>query len=274
MTSTTLPAHAGSPMDDDPEPWSSPELWASLRAAVGRARGDGSGGLNRSEYAAALLSKLAERRPPGARLGTKVQLRELCEVSVGTFNEAVKLAQSRGCVTSRPGPGGGIFAAEQSPIVRLGNSVLALDGDATSVAEAVRLRDALDPLLVEDALWHSSAADFGAMRACLATMAAGIAADDPTAFIRGNWALHAKIAEVSPNAMLRSIYISLLELIESHTLSVRAGELQSLPDYIAARYDLHVQIVDAIEHRDRPLALALIAEHNTTVSEPPKPDHG
>jgi len=31
-------------------------------------------------------------------------------------------------------------------MVRLGNSMLALDDDAASVADAVRLRDALDPL--------------------------------------------------------------------------------------------------------------------------------
>lgn len=262
MTTTSIPTSTGATAEVDPD------LWRSLRASVSRARGDGPGTSNRSEYAASLLASLAERSSSGARLGTKVQLREMCEVSVGTFNEAVKLAQSRGYVTSRPGPGGGIFAAEQSPMVRLGNSVLALDGDATSVAEAVRLRDALDPLLVEDALWHSSATDLNAMRTCLDAMSAAIAADDSIAFIRGNWALHARIAEISPNAILRSIYVSLLELIESHTLAVRAAESGSLPDYIASRYDLHVRIVDAIERRDRGLALELIAEHNTTMAQP------
>ena len=148
--------------------------------------------------------------------------------------------------------------------------MLSLDGDATSVAEAVRLRDALDPLLVEDALWHSSAADLNAMRTCLDAMSAAIVADDAIAFIRGNWALHARIAEVSPHAILRSIYVSLLELVESRTLAVHAAESGSLPDYIAARYDLHVRIVDAIEHRDRGLALELIAEHNTTMPQPDK----
>lgn len=246
------------------------EVWTSLRASVARSRKDGSGSTNRSEYAAALLAKLSEQSPSGARLGTKMRLRELCDVSVGTFNEAVKLAQSRGYVNSRPGPGGGLFAAEQSPIVRLGNSVLDLDGDATSVAEAIRLRNALDPLLIEDALWHSSAADMHAMRACLTEMAAAIDVGDPTAFIRSNWALHARIAEVSPSAILRSVYIGLLELIESHTLAVRATESASLPDFIASRYELHVQIVDAIEHRDLAVALDLVAEHNT-LSQPVTP---
>lgn len=250
---------------DGLEPTVSAERWRSVKAAVNQSQGSSSRNVNRSEYAASLLAKLAERSSPGARLGTKVELRELCEVSVGTFNEAVKLAQSRGYVSSRPGPGGGIFASEQSAIVRLGNSVLALDGSATSVAEAVRMRDALDPLLVEDALWHSSANDLSAMRTCLALMETAAAANDPLAFIRGNWALHARIAEVSPSPILRSVYVSLLELIETHTLEVNATESEPLPEFIAARYDLHVRIVDAIETRDRDLALKLVAEHNVTM---------
>ena len=56
---------------------------------------------SRAEYAARILERLAEEAEPGERLGTKVDLRARCDVSVGTFNEAVKLAQSRGCIVSR-----------------------------------------------------------------------------------------------------------------------------------------------------------------------------
>lgn len=219
---------------------------------------------SRAEYAARKLQQLAERAAPGEHLGTKVALRKFCGVSVGTFNEAVKLAQSRGYVVSRSGPGGGIFAVERSPIARLGNSVLALDSSATSVAEAVRMRDALDPLLVEDALWHSSATDIREMRGCLEEMAAARDGDDPVAFVHANWALHRRIAEVSPSAILRSVYISLLELIQAHTLGVGGTGTQPLPDYVAERYLLHEQLVDAIEARDQDEARRLIHEHNNT----------
>lgn len=37
-------------------------------------------------------------------------------------------------------------------MVRLGNSMMALDKDAASFAGVVRLRDEIDPLLVDDAL--------------------------------------------------------------------------------------------------------------------------
>jgi DNA-binding FadR family transcriptional regulator len=248
-------------LDDEQSDAPGADEWRRIRST---ARGGPLAGatVNRSEYAARILAQLAERSVPGRRLGTKVALREQCEVSVGTFNEAVKLAQSRGYVTSRTGPGGGIFAAERSPIVRLGNSVLALSGDATTVADAVRIRDALDPLLVEDALWHSSATDVQQMRARLAEMAAARDAADGVAFVRANWALHARIAEVSPSTILRSIYLSLLEVIESHTLAVSGTSDRPLPEYVAARHLLHEQLVDAIEARDRAAALRLIAQHN------------
>ena len=93
------------------------------------------------------------------------------EAKAETLIEALRIAQSRGVISVRPGPGGGVFAAAQSPMVRLGNSVLALDADETSVAEAVRIRDALDPLLIEDALWYASPADIAEMREILADMA-------------------------------------------------------------------------------------------------------
>lgn len=220
--------------------------------------------LSRGESAAAQLIAIAEEAVPGDRLGSKEELRARCAVSVGTFNEAVRIAQSRGVISVRPGPGGGVFAATQSPMVRLGNSVLALDTGQTSVTEAVRIRDALDPLLIEDALWHASPADIAGMREVLAEMAAAAERQDPDRFVRANWALHARIAAVSPNPMLRSLYVNLLDQIESHTLAVLPDTERPLPEYVADRLTLHTEIVDAIDDRDRDRALALIGRHTTS----------
>jgi DNA-binding FadR family transcriptional regulator len=224
----------------------------------------------RTELAAARLTAIAGAAMPGDRLGSKEELRTQCGVSVGTFNEAIRLLQARKLVTVRPGPGGGLFAAEPSPMVRLGNSVLALDAEQTSVADAVRIRDALDPLMIEDALWHSSPAAIAQMRAQVRRMNDAVDAHDPIAFIRANWGLHARIAAVSPNVMLRSLYSSLLDLIESHTLSVIPAGDQPLPEYIAQRYQLHASLVEAIAERDSGQALHLITEHNTTDQLSPK----
>jgi DNA-binding GntR family transcriptional regulator len=148
--------------------------------------------------------------------------------------------------------------------VRLGNSVLALDGDQASVAQAVRIRDALDPLLIEDALWHASPADIAELRDILAEMAAAVQQFDPSRFVHANWALHARIAAVSPHAMLRSLYVNLLDQIETHTLAVLPYGEGPIAEYLAERHALHTAIIDAIDTRDRDRALALIAAHNTS----------
>jgi DNA-binding FadR family transcriptional regulator len=223
---------------------------------------------SRGESTADRLIIIANAASPGERLGSKDELRARCGVSVGTFNEAVRIAQSRGVVSVRPGPGGGVFASAPSAMVRLGNSVLALDDAETSVAEAVRIRDALDPLLIEDALWHASPADIAEMRKIIAEMAIAVDHGDPTAFVHANWQLHARIAATSPHPVLRSLYMSLLDQIESHTLDVLPVSEQPLPEYIAARQSLHAAIVDALDARDHDLALTLIAEHNTSNALP------
>lgn len=217
----------------------------------------------RPEQAAELLTALAANAEPGDRLGTKDELRAYCGVSVGTFNEALRLVQARGVVTVRPGRVGGLFASRQSPLVRLGNSVLALDEDATSVAEAIRVRDALDPLLVQDALRHASADDLAAIRHELERMRRAADDLDRIAFVRAHWALHARIADVSPHAMLRSLYLSLLEIIERHTVSVEPVGGQ-LPESMKSGYDFHASLVAAITDGDETNAMALISEHRTT----------
>lgn len=216
--------------------------------------------LSRAEIAADELTVMVEGLTPGDRLGSMEELRALCRVSVGTFNEAIRIAQSWGVIKVRRGPKGGVFAAEQSALVRLGNSILDLDAGATSVQEAIRIRNALEPLLIEDALRHSSAADVEEMREHLASMAYAVAVADAIAFARANWQLHARIAAASPHPVLRSMYTKLLNLIETHTLAAE----QPLPQDISERLLLHEKLVDAIDARDRTAAAELITRHNTT----------
>jgi DNA-binding FadR family transcriptional regulator len=218
-------------------------------------------GLTRPEQAAEHLASMVLAAEPGDRLGTKDELRVSCGVSVGTFNEALRMVQARGLVTVRSGPGGGLFASQQSPLVRLGNAMLALDDDAASVADAFRLRHALDPLLVQDALEHASAHDIGKLRAELDEMKVAAASGDRTAFIRASWQLHIRLAQISPSALLRSFYLNLLDITDSHLLAAEYVQGEPLSDYMHSRYDVHVALVDAIAAHD-PRALELVREHN------------
>lgn len=218
--------------------------------------------LTRPERAAQRIAELVRATDAGARLGTKDELRHRCGVSVGTLNEALRLAQSRGLIDVRPGPGGGVFAAEQSPLVRLGNSVLALDAEATSVADAIRIRDNLEQLIITDAAWHSSPADMAAYRAQLAAMATAADRPDPAAFMTANWDLHELFVRVNPSPMLRAIYTPLLEIIRGHTIEIQAADGHTAEELMRTRYEVHADLVEAIASGDTARLQTAITAHS------------
>ncbi|WP_225887541.1 FadR/GntR family transcriptional regulator [Streptomyces canus] len=234
--------------------------------ALRRAEWGQAGGASRAEAAADAVAELAARVAPGTRLGTKEELRSRCGVSVGTFNETLRLLQVRGVVTVQRGPGGGLFAAEQTPMTRLAHSVLALDASPGDVAQALRIRNALEPLLWQDALWHASPADIKDLRVRLEAMAAAAAEGDAGEFVRANWRLHARVADITPNPLLCSLYVALLELVERHALEVRPQAGVPLARHIRDRWRLHAAMVDALDERDEETLLRLVAEHDTATA--------
>ncbi|MQY09675.1 FadR/GntR family transcriptional regulator [Actinomadura macrotermitis] len=229
---------------------------ATLREERGGQRPAG-----RAEEAAAHVSRLLARLEPGARLGTKEQVRTTCGVSAGTFNVTLRLLQERGLVVVRPGPGGGLFAPEGPP----GPGAARHDADdedaAAALRDAFRVREAIEPLIIEDALWHGSPADFAELREF--TRAMGEAADrsDGTAYVHAAWRFHARLAAISPGPLLRDCYLRAQEVIETRTGAI-------LPDgepaegFLRRRCELHAALVDALDRRDREAIMGLLGEHN------------
>src|SRR6266498_2895 len=194
---------------------------------------------------------------PGHRLGTKDELKERFRVAVATVNEAIRLLQARGLVQVRPGPRGGVFASQPSPFVRLGHQVLALKHEGVRAADCLQVRDALDPVIAVEAARHCSASDAAALRERMERMQA--AAGDPTTFLRANWDLHRRIADITPNRILRNLYVSLLDATESELGAV-------IPDReVAGTVDglltLHREVVAAIVAGDHELARRAADRH-------------
>jgi DNA-binding FadR family transcriptional regulator len=224
---------------------------------------------SRAAQLAAQLGEVIAKLKPGERLGTKNELRARAGVSIGTFNESLRILQSRGLIELRRGPHGGLFAAQRSAMAQLGHAVLQLDTNTASIAEAMDIRDALDPLLIQDAVRHSSNHHVTLMREQLDRMAAAVSDDDGIPFLHANWKLHAIIADISPRPILRAFYVSLLNLVEEHTIAI-ASDRQERPlaGFHRRRHEVHVRLVDAIADRDLTAALKMLHKHNEGIKRP------
>jgi GntR family transcriptional repressor for pyruvate dehydrogenase complex len=200
----------------------------------------------------------SEASEPGERIATKQELRERFGVAAATINEAVRLLETRGVVEARPGPGGGIFVARAAvrSAVRFAHmqTVLGSPGESTSYRDCVRVRDALEPLVCRDAARLRGPADVAALKAVVRLM--GRHVGDPPGYFKCNWELHRRIASLSRNAPLRSIYLTLAEGLES-----------MLDDSVIEEFDgpaslaLHRELVAAIEAGPGARLEAAIAAH-------------
>ena len=221
-------------------------------------------GTSRAEVAATKLADILATEQTGARLGTKEEVRATVDpsLSLASFNETLRLLQSRGMITVRPGPGGGVFVAEQSPMARLGNALLGLNIDRSMVGEAVRIRNALEALVAEDACLHATVSDLAAMEQALDRMREALRQEDGIEFLHSNWELHSKIAQATRSEILGSLYLSLLDLVEEHTISVRSAGPMSLTEFHRERLAIHEELVRAITHGDLDEVARTVALHN------------
>jgi len=199
--------------------------------------------------------------PPGTRLGTRRDLGELLGVAPSTLSEAIKLLEDRGRVTTRTGPGGGVFVAEPAVGVRLARSMMSVSGSAAEVAEALEVRDALEaPVILGAARTPHKAGELAAMRAAMRAVASARNAADRYLRILE---FHAAVADICGNAMLRTLYKSLLEIIQSHRprLALLPGENEF--ELAARRVQIHQEIADAIAAGDVAAAEAAVRVHAT-----------
>lgn len=219
------------------------------------------------EIVARQIADLARAQAPGARLGSKADLLAQVGVSEGTLNTTLRLLQTQGVIRLRSGPGGGVFVAEQTPIAKLGHAVLELSSTDVDVSAAVQVRNGLEYEIVADACVHRTEADLAEIDGLLASMRRAFDREDEDGFVRLNWALHRRLAELTPNELLRSLYVGLLDTIESSTVRVVADETGSLHAFHAKRMSVHDDLGDVIRRGDAAGSVAVVLAHNRGIRE-------
>lgn len=195
----------------------------------------------------------------GDLIATMEELRAQTGYGRATIGEATRLLTERGSVEVRPGRGGGIFVAKASPMVRMRQTLLTVPQGATTVADAIAVRDALEELIALEAAAHRTDQDIRDLEACVDTMRSAV--DDLEQFLQANWSLHDRIAAITPNDLARATYVGLMRCIAE--LSVKADrETASTPsDYLGRRLVVHEELVAAIRLGNVEQVRAAVAAH-------------
>jgi GntR family transcriptional repressor for pyruvate dehydrogenase complex len=215
----------------------------------------------RAEHLAADLEVRIQQQgsPAGSSVGTIEDLRTESGFARATVSEAVRLLVDRGVLTIRPGRGGGLFVADQGPVVRMRRTLLASDR-GTEAADAVELRTHLEELIDLGAARTCGGSDAEALRAGLCAMRD---AADWAEFVRANWSLHERIAALCPNAMARAVYTAALGHLDGTTPRLDA-EADEVAAYRDRRMQVHVDLVEAIARGDEQAVRVAVTAHNRT----------
>jgi len=235
----------------------------SVRVSSPRSRGE--------HLAAALSAHIRERRlHPGERVGTIDEIHAGVGFGRPAVSEAVRLLRERGVLEIRPGRGGGVFVADQTPVVRLRHTLLDVaGGSASEVREAIEVREALEEPLALAAARACRPADAKLLRAAAGALGR---CGDYAEFMRRNWGLHELIASLSQNAMMAAIYTSCLGYVRHTEASYDAAE--GLEAFMAHRAAIHAELVEAIIADDHPRIRAAVAAHHTDERDREGAPHG
>ncbi len=192
----------------------------------------------------------------GHWLGTKDDLRRRYDVAYGTLNETLRILQERGYVTSRTGPGGGLFATMPSSSERL-QRLLSNFPEPGSLRECAEVRHALEEAVSVDAARSRTRADITDLRRILNGMAEATA--DAAAYLHQNWRLHRRIAECCRNRVLANLYITLLDANEPQPGFVMPDRFRSA--HAEENFTAHTELVEAIASGSVERARSAVAAH-------------
>lgn len=191
---------------------------------------------------------------PGTSFGTEADLLQKYRVSRPTLRESLRILESQGVLSLRPGPGGGIIVNKPSiDFLAHALSVYLRLNDVPFIA-VVHAREAIEPALAREAALKGTDEDFKEMAASIARMEA--IKKDQTAFIEENRVFHSVIARAAANPVLAAFWstISILASGESHGVRYSA---RNQAHVVAA----HGRILEACEKRDGETAAKVMAEH-------------
>jgi DNA-binding FadR family transcriptional regulator len=212
--------------------------------------------INKAEHVARLLlDRIIEGGlRPGSSFGTEAELLEQFDVSRPTLREGLRVLESQGVLTLRPGPGGGIIVSKPTIDVLAHTLSVYLRLNNVPFIEILRARMAIEPALARDAALYGSAQDFEEMERTIERLEATTGDDE--ALYRENRNFHDALARAANNPVLALFWstIRVLASGESAGLKFSARNRQHI-------ISSHKGILDACRRRDPETAQRLMSSH-------------
>ena len=201
---------------------------------------------------------------PGQRLPSEAELIARFGMAKGTIREAIRLLEAQGLVTSRTGPGGGVFVhrvSEARAIALLGNYFYFAD---LSIDDIYQLRSLLEPELAASLAGRLSEAQLARLEAAIAASAPpAVDAGDEAARHAASLGFHAELAAMAGNPLLGFVIRFLAEMLGDVTV---ARGLHSATDPALWQTGLayQTQLVAALRAGEADTARRVLQEHMAT----------
>lgn len=184
----------------------------------------------------------AGRYAAGDSLGTKDELKRRFGVAVATINEAIKLLGARGMVEARPGPGGGVFVTRVTAR-RRGPMMMDFEWAEATMADYHEVRDVLEPVVLRHAAEHHTEDDVADLQSIVDRMSSELG--EPALYLSHNTSFHRRLAAISPNVPMRSLYVTVLDFFE------QSVDPAQLPERLHVHnIEVHQELVDALASGD------------------------
>lgn len=197
---------------------------------------------------------LASGMEEGDVLPNEREMTERFGVGRGTLREALRLLESQGVITIRPGPGGGPVVRRPRPDDLAGNLTLLLQFMDVPFAQVIRAREVVEPLLARLAAPRVTPDHLAALRSTVELMRADL--DDQFAFARENSIFHTLLSEMAGNAVLTLLAETLRSITAGIGVAINYGSGTR-----AGVARAHQRIIDALASGDGDAAAREAATH-------------
>jgi DNA-binding FadR family transcriptional regulator len=193
---------------------------------------------------------------PGQRLGSKTDLIDRYRISYGAFNEALRICQERGLVTTQTGRYGGIFVSEH--LERQNAYEITTRAQVGRlIDECAAVRATIERDVVADAATSRSALDVDELGRLLARLETNRGDANYRTELRH---LHWRVAKICRNRSLSRLYRMFLDGVQGPGAKLaRSAEFRRL------NIAVHRELVSSITARDPGRARALVSEQSPLI---------